>query len=832
MIPRLRVACLLIALLPLVHPVALRAQFDQLSLAERYIYTNAMMGTDFWVVVPPNDDVAQPGRELTLTIDAPLRTTATVQGEEVQVPRVLMSSRGGTSWDWEVRDLETVVQKAIHVTSKEPVSVSLNSNREFSGEAMMILPTSEWDTSYIVTSYYDYGESRPWAGGFCIVAGSDSTVVTIALRGSGAQGGATTGGRLLGDTWQVAMNAGDVYCVQGNGTTRGVFDLTGTSVTSTHPIGVVNYHQRTAIPSLVQSLSGRDNLMEMATPVSKWGQRYATVGHDRSGAGAGTGDVYRVIASQPSTTWTVKHYSLETSEPLAVEGGVITNAGGMAEVSNVDARTDLFSGLTVWEANKPIQVVQFAASASWDEDALLDPMQNNLVPLDRAPMAMPIHHSSDASYTVRRTYVIVQVDPDVVAVGKASGDSSIIHTLQAITVEDPLRLVTEPLWSHPNAKRGNLLDHHIGDGLFWAELEYLFTETAPTIIAGDRRVRIVGYSAGYGLSGTYAVQSGGRHSLAGSASTIDTAAPVVRITGFNGGLLTFTCTENTNSPAAGGLPAQADVGIMRATAMGFPQNMVVQSDSATIIEGGRVRERIIVAQRVDTTKQSFMRLAAADRLGNVRYVDYLYTTPKNPRYTVGSVRAIGSAPVGTTICVTQHPFIRIQGDTAVTVTDIRVDSNAAVFSIDTTSPRKWSFPVELAPAQSYPLTCLCATPTKVGVDTGVVTIVSNAFDAPEQELTVTVIGTEPTSVSGDDELFTTTATARYDGSSILVRWPEHATVSSWVLYDLHGAALLRGGIPADSTPSLMLQTPALARGTYFVGLSGPDTQYTVAVVVH
>ena len=68
MIPRLRVACLLIALLPLVHPVALRAQFDQLSLAERYIYTNAMMGTDFWVVVPPNDDVAQPGRELTLTI--------------------------------------------------------------------------------------------------------------------------------------------------------------------------------------------------------------------------------------------------------------------------------------------------------------------------------------------------------------------------------------------------------------------------------------------------------------------------------------------------------------------------------------------------------------------------------------------------------------------------------------------------------------------------------------------------------------------------------------------------------------------------------------------
>jgi len=54
------------------------AQMLGLSNAERYVYTNGMMGKDFWVVVPPNGDGELSGGDLVLTIEAPERTAVVV----------------------------------------------------------------------------------------------------------------------------------------------------------------------------------------------------------------------------------------------------------------------------------------------------------------------------------------------------------------------------------------------------------------------------------------------------------------------------------------------------------------------------------------------------------------------------------------------------------------------------------------------------------------------------------------------------------------------------------------------------------------------------------
>ena len=787
------------------------AQMLGLSNAERYVYTNGMMGKDFWVVVPPNGDGELSGGDLVLTIEAPERTAVVVDDGRLRAdyvaPRTLRSQANGTSWDWEVRTAGEVVlpRKAIHVTAANLVSVSLMSLRELSGEGTMILPTSEWDTSYIVTSYYDFNEVRRWSSGFCVVAGEDNTTVTITLRGVGGNAAVTSGGRRPGDTWTVTMNAGDVYCVQGAAETRGTVDFTGTSVTATKKIGVMNYHMRTAIPAALPNTTGRDNLMEMATPVSQWGTMYATVGHPRKPSNATNGDVYRVVASEPNTSWSMQHYDLQTNQLLDDTSGVLERAGDMFEYTAQNTITPLPHGVTLWKADKPIQVVQYSASASFDGDVMYDPSQINLVPLDRAPKAAVVHTTADASFSKRVVSLVASVDPS---------EPDPAEALRTILVG------TTPLWSHPNSVNGSILDHKVSEGIYWATLVFDINEAIVPVITGNGRVRLTGYSTGHATSRGFAVATGGQTRLL-SSGTIDTAAPQMSITESISQTAVIRVTETFTAAAAAGLPAQADVGIARVAVLDIPQNLTLLQDTVTISEDGLVRERLLLFQRQDSTRFSSARIAAVDRAGNVRYLDYNWTPPKRVRYTMTNVRTLGPVRVGERICATQQPQLRAQGDTNLIITEIRVDSSADVFSIDAT---RCPMPIVLQPARDYVLQCLCATPNVADTIAGKITIISNA-STPEATFTVYVIGTTASHV---DEASQGSIRAYHNGSSIVLDVPP-STSHAWV-YDARGQCVY--AMPTDAaTDRVYVPASHLAAGLYIVRVHAAGAVHHARVVV-
>lgn len=495
-------------------------------------------GKEFWICVPPNEILPFPTIALEVNISSEYDTDVEIYDAQAARTikrsikagemRTLSDTRGETNWTWEIREFEQAVKKGIRITSEKPIAVHVMNAKVLSTDGYLALPTSAWGTEYIVASYYDFKEVKNWAGGFCIVA-KEPTKVTISLNGTGGVDGKTSGGKKLGQTITVDLEAGDVYAVKGDGSTRGLFDLTGTTITANKPIGVLGFHERTSMPNLLVNGNGRNHLVEMLPPTFLWGKKYASVELRRTPTnGTGKGDVFRIIAAEPNTRWTIKYYDKETKALEGQGGGLLSRTGDFAELIQSMNPTRITSGFSIFEADKPILVIQYSTSASFDGDNTHDPFMIVLSPLAQFTNRALSNASSLTDFSKTIVTLVVVAD---------TADSENATNLKS------LELNGVPVWNHPKAVSPNLLSNHMGKGLHWTQLEFTPSPGSLLLRANDK-VAYSGYVYGTGSVDAYGWPLG---SATLDARSTDTMPPVVTGT-MNCGTFSGEATELRNIP--------------------------------------------------------------------------------------------------------------------------------------------------------------------------------------------------------------------------------------------------------------------------------------------
>ncbi|HLP27901.1 MAG TPA: choice-of-anchor D domain-containing protein [Candidatus Didemnitutus sp.] len=508
--------------------------------AEQMLNSTGALGTDFWIAIPPNEVNPFPVNQLEVYVASAFDTEITVfdasgdktyrrQVKAMEI-RTLSDARGETNWTWEIRESEQVVRKGVRITSKKPISVYVINSKTTTSDGYLAIPVSGWGREYVATSYYDFRESRAWGGGFVIVGGEQGTIVEISLRGVGELDAKTAGGKRIGDPpFQVTLNDGEVYMVKGDATTRGTFDLTGSKITSDKPIGIISFHERTTMPNLLVNGNGRNHLVEMTPPVTAWGKKYVTVEYNREHLnGQGVGDVFRVVAKEPNTKWSLKYYNKANGSVMGQGGGVLGKAGEFADLTQAGAPTNITQGFSVWTADKPIFVMQYSCSSTWDGDPILDPFMINVTPEEQFLTSTIFQFPTAAKWGKHRLNLIVKVD---------TTSPTYIDDLKSLVIDGV------PVYQHPTAVSPKLLSTKMPNGLFWASLDF-GPSAAAHRISGNGEVSFGGYIYGYGEFDAY-----GWPAAAGFRPTgfVDTMPPVIKGDSLCGDY-TFEATELRNIP--------------------------------------------------------------------------------------------------------------------------------------------------------------------------------------------------------------------------------------------------------------------------------------------
>jgi len=225
----------------------------------------------------------------------------------------LATQNGGTTWDWETREIGKAANKGLELLSDVPVSVYVLMGKNYSSEGYLAIPVSAWDDKYIHCSFWDFKEWAEWKTEFLIIASEDKTQIEIKLKGLPIGAETADPNWKIGQTKTITLDKYQTYLVQGNGKTRGQFDLSGTEITSLDkkkPIGIISGHEKTMIPKNIV-FNGRDNLLAMLAPVSRWGKEYYTVELDRK---TDKGDYFRVVASEDDTEVVITWYDKNTRD--------------------------------------------------------------------------------------------------------------------------------------------------------------------------------------------------------------------------------------------------------------------------------------------------------------------------------------------------------------------------------------------------------------------------------------------------------------------------------------------------------------------------------------
>ena len=285
-------------------------------------------GTDFWLMF--NSNLGTPTLTVFITSDVNTSGTVTPQGgapipfvvvANVVTPVVIPGSYANHSSD-------VIDSKGIHVVALNEVTVYGLNYIAFTTDAYLGLPTDILGTDYVVMTYRNSNVVNGVE--FGVVATQDNTTITITPS-------VTTGPRVAGVPYNIVMNQGQTYELQNTGAAPN--DLTGTTITSDKPIGVMGAHQCANIPAGAVFC---DHICEMLPPTTTWGKNFVTVPL-RSRI---NGDTWRIMASQNTTTVTINGVP---QAPI--------NAGNYIET--------ILTGQSVITSDKPVLVAQYSNGSSF-----------------------------------------------------------------------------------------------------------------------------------------------------------------------------------------------------------------------------------------------------------------------------------------------------------------------------------------------------------------------------------------------------------------------------------------------------------------------------------
>lgn len=332
-------------------------------------------GREFYVVFPLNDTNGIYTPNFAIYISSKTDTQVKVKRNDISTDYNFTVKAGELytfskdidrmDSDIELTKYEEISNRSLKVSSVEPISVFVFNNKAATAEGFKVIPTEYWGEEYIHNCYYDFKDRLEWGSGFNVIAKEDQTEVSILIR-DGANGttgfGKTVNGRVHGDSIYVVLNEGEVYTVQGSGETRGVFDISGSIISSNKPVGVVSYHNRVSIPISIDKKQG-DYLVEMMPPIDTWGRKYISLDLNREND---KGDYFRILAGEDNTTFSVKWYDRSGNGNNkminSVESITLKNKGDWYEYidsKDIDQNQESIKGVAVFEADKPILVHQY-----------------------------------------------------------------------------------------------------------------------------------------------------------------------------------------------------------------------------------------------------------------------------------------------------------------------------------------------------------------------------------------------------------------------------------------------------------------------------------------
>lgn len=458
----------------LAFPICLSQDFSKIHDAA-YILSNSAYGKEFYIAIPPNEVPNYNENVLEIYVTSLKETVVTLESPSVgmylskQVTpgfiTTFSSANGETTFQWEVRESEVITDLGLRLIADEPISVYVLNSKSYSSEGYMAIPMKSWGKEYIHCSYYDFNEFREWAGGFIVVSGNGNTEIQIELKGVGKGLAKTKAGREIGDIINTTLNAGQTYMVRGDGKTRGIFDLSGSKITSNKPVGLISFHMRTMIPSY-KITNGRDHLSEMMLPVQAWGKEYATVELKRD---KGKGDFFRVICSEDNTNFQCVYYDLTTNKKLGIWESTLKLAGDFAEWLEVPvtAGHDLKSirGMSVFKADKPIMVLQYSYSEQWDGATIFDPFMITIAPDEQYVSNTVFQTPSNKAF----------IDNWINIVAKGDTTDKDMKLLKSISLDG------QPIHFH-NAFLKNIIP---GTNKYWAKIR---VTAGPHVITSDTKI--------------------------------------------------------------------------------------------------------------------------------------------------------------------------------------------------------------------------------------------------------------------------------------------------------------------------------------------------------
>lgn len=332
---------------------------------------NGYLGNEFIFSIAPSDTdngVPPTGLHLFLTSIEETQAYINYKGQTIPISLKANSTEDIELTQYfgnniELRESHVSSDNSFHIESSKPMFASFVNFRTANSEGFTLIPIEQWGQFYVHNSYYDFNEVRNYKSGFIVIASEDRTRITIELKGEGNS--QTDFDNKIGDTIVKTLNRGSTFMVRGDGTTKGIFDLSGSQIRADKPIGVISFHERTIVPSTLTN-NGRDHLVEMMPPAKSLDMEHFVLQFDR---GTNEGDLFRVVAVEDMTYFEVRYFDIENSEYIGMWDGVLSKAGDFkenkykknGEESNVNVR-----GLVYIKSNKPVLVSQYSNSQALD----------------------------------------------------------------------------------------------------------------------------------------------------------------------------------------------------------------------------------------------------------------------------------------------------------------------------------------------------------------------------------------------------------------------------------------------------------------------------------
>lgn len=317
----------------------------------------SMVGTDFWLGFMDNRLLPFLGNQ---PVDGPCFLSLHISAKEATTGMVSIVN-AGWSIPFTVQASSTVIvdvpehlarhvdfnsiqNKAIHVESKNNVSVVAFNRIAYSADATSVLPIEYLGNDYMLNTYNAISAEALGYSEFLVVATADSTIVEITPKTS------LLGGYSSGSTYSVVLNKGESYQ---NRASNVYTDLTGTVIKGASsngtckPFAVFVGSQGTYIPA---GCSAGDHLFDQSIPTSEWGDEYYLASFAHTGYYG-----YRVTARYNGTVVTTN-----------VTGTNTLNAGQSLFIHTISSPRRIISNL-------PIQVSKIMMGIDCTSNVFGDP---------------------------------------------------------------------------------------------------------------------------------------------------------------------------------------------------------------------------------------------------------------------------------------------------------------------------------------------------------------------------------------------------------------------------------------------------------------------------